>query len=77
RDPQFAADKGGQLTATLSHDSDNGTMTLYARQLNDRNQFITPVPLIQHGTDQFSAYPGFDPLTDTYYSKAIQHVHLP
>ncbi|MBQ4854582.1 TonB-dependent receptor [Rhodanobacter sp. B2A1Ga4] len=77
RDPQFAADKGGQLTATLSHDSDNGTMTLYARQLNDRNQFITPVPLLQHGTDQFSAYPGFDPLTDTYYSKAIQHVHLP
>ncbi|RCS31411.1 TonB-dependent receptor [Rhodanobacter denitrificans] len=77
RDPQFAADKGGQLTATLSHDSDNGSMTLYARQLNDRNQFITPVPLLQHGTDQFSAYPGFDPLTDTYYSKAIQHVHLP
>lgn len=77
RDPQFAADKGGQFTATLSHDSDNGTMTFYARQLNDRNQFITPVPLIQHGTDQFSAYPGFDPLTDTYYSKAIQHVHLP
>lgn len=77
RDPQFAADKGGQLTATLSHDSDNGTMTFYARQLNDRNQFITPVPLIQSGTDHFSAYPGFDPLTDTYYSKAIQHVHLP
>lgn len=77
RDPQFAADKGGQFTATLSHDSDNGTMTFYARQLNDRNQFITPVPLIQRGTDQFSAYPGFDPLTDTYYSKAIQHVHLP
>ncbi len=77
RDPQFSADKGGQLTATLSHDSDNGTMTLYARHLDDRNQFITPVPVVQTGTDQFSAYPGFDPLTDTYYSKAIQHVNLP
>ncbi len=76
RDPQFAADRGGQLTATLSHDSERGSLTLYARRLDDRNQFITPVPLIQTGSDKFSAYPGFDPLKDTYYGKAIQHVHL-
>ncbi|MFC5581950.1 TonB-dependent receptor [Rhodanobacter terrae] len=76
RDPQFPADKGGQFTATLTHDSDNGTMTLYARALNDKNQFITPIPLIQNGTDKFSAYPGFDPLTGTYNSKYIQHVFL-
>src|SRR5262249_25054619 len=38
---------------------------------------ITPVPLIQQGSDNFSAYPGFDPLTSTYYSKALQHVFLP
>ncbi|HVK52816.1 MAG TPA: TonB-dependent receptor plug domain-containing protein, partial [Pseudoxanthomonas sp.] len=77
RDPQFKADKGGQLTATLSHDFDAGKLTLYTRYLNDKNQFITPIPLIQRGTDNFSAYPGFDPLKDTYYSKAIQHVYLP
>ncbi len=77
RDPQFKADDGGQLTATLSHDFDKGTLTLYGRYINDKNQFITPIPLVQHGTDDFSAYPGFDPLTDTYYSKAIQHVRLP
>ncbi|WP_426702209.1 TonB-dependent receptor [Rhodanobacter sp. Col0626] len=76
RDPQFPADKGGQFTATVSHDSDNGTMTLYARYLNDRNQFITPIPLLQSGSDDFHAYPGFDPLKDTYYGKDIQHVHL-
>lgn len=76
RSPQFAADKGGQLTATLTHDSDSGTMMFYARRLDDKNQFITPIPLIQSGSDHFSAYPGFDPLTDTYYSKAIQHVFL-
>ncbi|NMW23466.1 TonB-dependent receptor [Rhodanobacter denitrificans] len=76
RDPQFAADKGGQFTATLTHDSDSGTMMLYARRLDDKNQFITPIPLIQNGTDNFSAYPGFDPLKDTYNSKYIQHVHL-
>ena len=76
RDPQFAADKGGQFTATLTHDSDRGSMMLYARALNDKNQFITPIPLIQNGTDNFSAYPGFDPLKDTYNSKYIQHVFL-
>ncbi|HET6804478.1 MAG TPA: TonB-dependent receptor [Frateuria sp.] len=77
RDPQFPADKGGQLTGTLTHDSDNGSMTLYARYLDDKNQFITPIPLLQSGTDNFHAYPGFDPLTDTYNSKYIQHVNLP
>ncbi|WP_199098851.1 TonB-dependent receptor [Dyella sp. ASV21] len=77
RSPGYSADKGGQFTATLSHDMDNGTLVFYARQLNDRNQFITPIPLIQRGSDNFSAYPGFDPLTDTYYSKDIQHVNLP
>ena len=77
RSPGFKADEGGQLTATLAHDFDKGSMVLYARYLNDKNQFITPIPLIQTGTDSFSEYPGFDPLTDTYYSRAIQHVRLP
>jgi outer membrane cobalamin receptor len=77
RAPGFKADEGGQLTATLAHDFDKGSMVLYARYLNDKNQFITPIPLIQTGTDSFSEYPGFDPLTDTYYSRAIQHVRLP
>ena len=79
RDPEFKADKGGQLTATLAHDfaEDKGRMVLYARHLNDKNQFITPIPLIQRGKDSFSAYPGFDPLTGTYYSNAIQRVWLP
>jgi hypothetical protein len=77
RDPEFAADEGGQLTATLKHQGDDGQLTLYARYLDDKNQFITPIPVIQHGTDKFSEYPGFDAQTDTYYSHAIQHVRLP
>ncbi len=77
RDPQFPADNGGQFTATIAHDMDNGSLMVYGRVLRDKNQFITPIPLIQHGTDSFSAYPGFDPLTSTYNSKAIQHVFLP
>jgi hypothetical protein len=76
RDPQFNADEGGQLTATLKRESDRGDLILYARYLDDKNQFITPIPLIQTGTDSFRAFPGFDPLTATYYSEAIRHVRL-
>jgi hypothetical protein len=76
RDPQFNADEGGQLTATLKRESDRGDLVLYARSLDDKNQFITPIPLIQTGTDSFRAFPGFDPLTATYYSEAIRHVRL-
>jgi len=76
RDPQFEADEGGQFTATLKHEADTGDLVLYARYLNDKNQFITPIPVIQTGTSDFHAYPGFDPLTATYNSKAIQHVRL-
>jgi hypothetical protein len=76
RDPEFTADEGGQLTATLKREGENGDLVLYARYLDDKNQFITPVPLIQRGTDNFSAYPGFDPLDSTYYSEAIRRVRL-
>src|SRR5262249_51703827 len=51
--------------------------TLYTRALRDRNQFIAALPLIQRGTDHFSAYPGIDPLTATYWSQALRHVILP
>lgn len=77
RDPEFTADEGGQLTATLKREWDTGELILFARYLNDKNQFITPIPLIQTGTDNFHPYPGFDPLTDTYYSEAIRRVRLP
>ncbi|MGH8113983.1 MAG: TonB-dependent receptor plug domain-containing protein [Rhodanobacteraceae bacterium] len=77
RDPQFNADKGGQLTATLTHDWDNGSLVLWARKLDDKNQFITPIPMVQGSGDSFSGFPGFDPSTGTYYSRAIQNVQVP
>src|SRR5262249_54914912 len=78
RDPRdFPADQGGQITATVSHDWSNGSIMLYARSLNDRNQFIAPLPLIEKGPDHFSPYPGIDPLTTTYWSNAIRYVSLP
>ncbi len=76
RDPEFTADEGGQLTVTLKRELEQGQLTFYARYLDDKNQFITPIPMIQRGTDSFSGYPGFDPLDSTYYSEAIRRVRL-
>jgi hypothetical protein len=76
RDPQFSADLGGQLTATLSHDLDDGKLMFWARVLDDKNQFIVPVPVIQNGNGSFSNYPGFNALTGTFGSKNIQNVSV-
>jgi len=77
RSPQFKADLGGQFTVTISHDLDDGSLMFWARTTQEKNQFIVPIPVIQTGTDTFSAYPGFSPLTSSYGSKAIQNVVLP
>jgi len=76
RDPQFKADSGGQFTATLTHDLDNGSFMLWARRLDDKNQFIVPTPFLEDAGGNFSKYPGFDGLTDSYGSRAIQHVTI-
>ena len=76
RDPQFKSDSGGQLTATLTHDFDNGSFMLWGRKLDDKNQFIVPTPFIEDANGNFSKFPGFNGLTDSYGSKAIQHVTI-
>ncbi len=76
RDPQFKSDSGGQLTATLTHDFDNGSLMLWGRRLDDKNQFIVPTPFIEDSNGNFSKFPGFNGLTDSYGSKAIQHATL-
>jgi outer membrane receptor protein involved in Fe transport len=77
RDPQFPADDGGQFTATLSHDLDNGSFMLWGRTMDEKNQFIVPVPVIENANGSFSNYPGFNALTSSYGSKAMQNVLLP
>jgi outer membrane receptor protein involved in Fe transport len=77
RNPQFASDDGGQFTATLSHDLENGSFMLWGRALNDKNQFIVPVPLIESANGSFSNYPGFSATSSAFGSKAMQNVSLP
>ncbi|MBV9725985.1 MAG: TonB-dependent receptor, partial [Gammaproteobacteria bacterium] len=78
RSPQFPADKGGQFTASLNHDLEGGSLFVWGRVLDDKNQFIVPVPVIQSpsGTS-FSGYPGFCPLKCSFGSWNIQNVTLP
>ena len=72
RDPQFPADNGGQLTATLTRNWDNGSLMFYARALKDHNQFVTDTPILNESKGNFSNYPGFNALTGTFGSKADQ-----
>ena len=46
RDPQYPADIGGQLTATLKHDLDNGSVMFWARTLHDKNQWVADFPYV-------------------------------
>ncbi|ATY31066.1 TonB-dependent receptor [Sphingomonas psychrotolerans] len=60
RDPQFRAEQGGQITANIHHDFGNrGSVEIYARYLNDKGQWLLPIPVISTG-GEISAYPGFD-----------------
>ena len=64
RSPGYAADRGGQVTANLRHDFADGTALFFARYLNDRSQWLLPIPVEQHGK-QITEYPGFDAGTGT------------
>ena len=76
RDPQYPSDQGGQLTATLKHDLNNGTVMFWARTLHDHNQWIADFPYsVNNGT--VSTYPGFNQLNSTWNSKLLQNILIP
>lgn len=77
RNPQYKADQGGQLTATLKHVTPHGELLLWARTLNDKNLFMKQIPVIQAPDGSYHAYPGFNPLTGSYYSRALQYLDVP
>ena len=60
RDPQFRAEKGGQITANIRHDFDGrGSLLIYGRYLNDHGQWLLPIPVNQDGS-KISQYANFD-----------------
>jgi len=73
RSPQYPADIGGQLTATVSHDWDGGSTLFYARVLNDKNLFITDVPVsVSADGMSVSAFPGFNPNSGTFAGNGLR-----
>jgi iron complex outermembrane receptor protein len=44
RDPGFTGIRGGQLKANLTRQLDNGYLRASVKHINDRNQFILPLP---------------------------------
>ena len=79
RDSQFPADNGGQLTATLAHKWDNGKVLFFARFLNDKNLFITDIPVTVNGSGKsqsVSAFPGFNPNTGTFAGDGLRGISV-
>jgi hypothetical protein len=76
RNPQYPSDIGGQLTATLKHDLDGGSVMFWYRNLNDKNQWYADFPyIVVNGKAQ--PYPGFNQLNSTYNSKQLQNFQIP
>ncbi len=76
RDPEFTAEKGGQITANIRHNLDRGSLLVYGRYLNDHGQWLLPIPVIQDG-DNIKEFPGFDAGTGTLASSDIRLATLP
>jgi outer membrane receptor protein involved in Fe transport len=76
RDPQYPSDIGGQITATLKHDLDNGSIMFWYRMLQDKNQWVADFPyVVVNGSPQ--PYPGFNQLNNTYNSRQLQNFLIP
>jgi outer membrane receptor protein involved in Fe transport len=76
RNPQYPSDIGGQLTATLKHDLDNGSVMFWARTMHDKNQWVADFPYtVANGT--IHTYPGFDQLNSTWNSRQLQNISIP
>lgn len=75
RSPQFPADQGGQITATLLHTWAGGRLLFWGRELDDKNLFVTDIPLaVSANGRHVSAFPGFDPHTGTFAGNATRGI---
>jgi outer membrane receptor protein involved in Fe transport len=76
RASQYPSDIGGQLTATLKHDLDNGSVMFWARTMHDKNQWVADFPYtVVNGS--IRTYPGFDQLNSTWNSRQLQNISIP
>lgn len=71
RDPQFQAERGGQFSANVRHEFDRGSLLVFGRYLNDRGQWLLPIPVVQDG-NRIREFPGFDAGTGTLASNELR-----
>ncbi|MDT8438088.1 MAG: TonB-dependent receptor [Wenzhouxiangellaceae bacterium] len=76
RDTQFPANRGGQLSATLTRAFANGELTVYGRHLDDRNVFFTGIPLIVRPGGGITDFPGFDATEDTLVGRDFRFPNI-
>src|ERR1700692_4813291 len=79
RNSQYSPGDGGQLTATITHTLESGTIMFFARDLNDKNLFITDIPVTVTGTgtgQSVSAFPGFNPNNGTFAGSGLRGISV-
>ncbi|MEH6534660.1 MAG: TonB-dependent receptor [Photobacterium frigidiphilum] len=74
RDPGFTANKGGQVRFSLTRKLDNGSLTFLGKHIDDRNQFLLPIPLTN--LNDPSQFGDFDANYGTYNSNELRLVDL-
>ena len=68
RDAQFTSEEGGQISANINHEFENGDLLVYGRYVNDSGAWLLPIPIIQNNDGSLSEFPGFDRGTGTFNS---------
>jgi outer membrane receptor protein involved in Fe transport len=76
RSPQYPDVIGGQLTATLKHDLDHGSIMFWARTLHEHDQWVADFPYTFYN-GSVGVYPGFNQLNSTYNSHQLQNFQVP
>jgi outer membrane receptor protein involved in Fe transport len=76
RNPQYPDVIGGQLTATLKHDLDHGSIMFWARTLHEHDQWVADFPYVL-SNGSVHTYPGFNQLDSTYNSYQLQNFQVP
>lgn len=75
RDPGYTANRGGQVSGSVTWLSDRGSVRLFGRYLNDRTVFYLPVPYVNEQNP--TSIPGFDLNTGTLTTDDADVVRVP
>lgn len=60
RSAQFNSERGGQLTAKITHEMDRGKFSIFARHLDDNVAWLLPIPVLSDAEGNVEDFPGFD-----------------